>query len=96
MQVLRLVRRSGLAQDDNLICAIFAQDDSEKGGGVRAAQRKIGDVRGGVEVAGLEGHVSRSAVYLVHKGLAGAVQMKGGRIRQASNSKKMDAITRGV
>ena len=26
------------------------------------------DVLGGVQVAGLEGHVSRSAVYLVHKG----------------------------
>jgi hypothetical protein len=30
------------------------------------------------QVAGLEGHVSRSAVYLVHKAWAGAVQMNGG------------------
>ena len=37
--------------------------------GMGAAQGGIGDVRGGVEVAGLEGHVSRSAVYLVHTGL---------------------------
>jgi hypothetical protein len=29
----------------------------------------LGDVLGGVQVAGLEGHSSRSAVYLVHKGL---------------------------
>jgi hypothetical protein len=29
----------------------------------------ITDVHEGVQVAGLEGHVSRSAVYLVHKGL---------------------------
>ena len=34
-----------------------------------AAQGRIRDVRGGVEVAELEGHVSRSAVYLVHTGL---------------------------
>jgi hypothetical protein len=44
---------------------------------MREAQGEIGDVHGGVEVAGLEGHVSRSAVYLVHKA-AGAVQMRGG------------------
>ena len=44
---------------------------------MREAQGKIGDVHEGVEVAGLEGHVSRSAVYLVHKA-TGAVQMKGG------------------
>jgi len=62
---------------------------------MKTAYRGIRDVREGVEVAGLEGHVSRSVVYLVHKA-AGAVQMKGGRIRQASNTKKMDAITRGV
>jgi hypothetical protein len=36
---------------------------------MREAQGKIGDVHEGVEVAGLEGHVSRSAVYLVHTGL---------------------------
>ncbi len=42
------------------------------------AQGSIGDVLGGVQVAGLEGHVSRSAVYLVHKAWAGAVQMNGG------------------
>jgi hypothetical protein len=32
------------------------------------AQKGIGDVLGGVQVAELEGHVSRSAVYLIHKG----------------------------
>jgi hypothetical protein len=36
---------------------------------MRGAQRGIEDVRQGVRVAGLEGHVSRSAVYLVHTGL---------------------------
>jgi hypothetical protein len=32
------------------------------------AQGEIGGVLRGVQVAGLEGHVSRSAVYLIHKG----------------------------
>ena len=34
---------------------------------IRIAQGEIGGVLRGVQVAGLEGHVSRSAVYLVHK-----------------------------
>ena len=33
------------------------------------AQKMPGDVARGVHVAGLEGHKSRSAVYLIHKGL---------------------------
>ena len=33
------------------------------------AQKIPGDVARGVHVAGLEGHKSRSAVYLIHKGL---------------------------
>ena len=36
-------------------------------GGVRQAQGRLGGVLKGVQVAELEGHVSRSAVYLVHK-----------------------------
>jgi hypothetical protein len=36
---------------------------------MRGAQGPHGDVLGGVQVAELEGHVSRFAVYLVHKGL---------------------------
>ena len=36
------------------------------------------DVLGGVQVAGLEGHVSRSAIYLIHKVRAGAVQINDG------------------
>jgi hypothetical protein len=35
---------------------------------MREAQGQRGDVFWGVQVAGLEGHVSRSAVYLIHKG----------------------------
>jgi hypothetical protein len=35
---------------------------------MRGAQGKYGGVLEGVQVAELEGHVSRSAVYLVHKG----------------------------
>ena len=74
----------GIAQEDRLI-----------GGGMRLGQGNHGDVLGGVRVAGLEGHVSRSAVYLVHKGLnrnglkpggsrAGAARMEGGCVRRAS------------
>jgi hypothetical protein len=36
---------------------------------MRMGQGNLGNVREGVQVAGLEGHVSRSAVCLVHKGL---------------------------
>jgi hypothetical protein len=39
---------------------------SEPEGGMREAQGQLGGVLEGVQVAGLEGHVSRSAVYLVH------------------------------
>ena len=35
---------------------------------MREAQGQRGDVFEGVQVAGLDGHVSRSAVYLIHKG----------------------------
>jgi hypothetical protein len=35
----------------------------------REGQGNHGDVAGGVQVAELEGHMSRSAVYLIHKGL---------------------------
>ena len=63
---------------------------------MREAQGKIADVHEGVQVAGLEGHVSRSAVYLVHKGL-GRRRADGWRMNpQASIAKKSDAITRGV
>jgi hypothetical protein len=34
---------------------------------IRIAQGGIGGVLRGVQVAGLEGHVSRSAVYLIHR-----------------------------
>jgi len=34
---------------------------------MRAAQNGREDTLGGVHVAGLEGHVSRSAFYLIHK-----------------------------
>jgi len=40
--------------------------DSERSEGGRA-QGRLGGVLEGVQVAPLEGHVSRSAVYLVHK-----------------------------
>ncbi len=85
--------------------AAFAQDDKQKrgaqddgawGDGMSAAQGNLGDVLGGVQVAGLEGHRSRSAVYLVHKGLGRRRQVNGRRVRQASIAKKGDAITRGV
>src|ERR1035437_8484278 len=36
---------------------------------MREGQGNHGDVPWGVQVAGLEGHKSRSAVYLIHKGL---------------------------
>ena len=36
---------------------------------MREGQGNHRDVPWGVQVAGLEGHVSRSAVYLIHKGL---------------------------
>jgi hypothetical protein len=39
------------------------------GGGMREGQGHRGDAAGGVRVAGLEGHVCGSAVYLVHKDL---------------------------
>jgi len=42
------------------------------------AQGETMDVLEGVQVAGLEGHVSRSAVYLIHKVRAGALQIKDG------------------
>ena len=35
---------------------------------MREAQGQRWDVFEGVQVAGLDGHVSRSAVYLIHKG----------------------------
>ena len=38
---------------------------------MRTGTETAGDVRGGVQVAGLEGHVSRSAVYLVHEEVSG-------------------------
>jgi hypothetical protein len=47
----------------------FAQDDSAFRCEMGKGQGNHGDVPMGVQVAGLEGHVSRSAVYLIHKGL---------------------------
>lgn len=54
------------------------------------------DAPEGVQVAGLEGHVSRSAVYLIHKGSARRIADQWRMNPQASISKKRDAITAGV
>jgi hypothetical protein len=66
--------------------------------GPREAQQGLGDVLQGVEVAGLEGHESRSAVFLMHLGRswAGAGQINGECVRQASFAQKADAITARV
>jgi hypothetical protein len=42
------------------------------------AQGRLGGVLEGVQMAGWEGHMSRSAVYLIHKVRAGAMQRIGG------------------
>jgi hypothetical protein len=47
----------------------IVQDDSTREGGMSEGQGSLGNVVEGVQVAELEGHRSRSAVYLVHKGL---------------------------
>ncbi len=44
----------------------FAQDDSQFGVWTGRAQGRLGGVVKGVQVAELEGHMSRSAVYLIH------------------------------
>ena len=54
------------------------------------------DAPRGVQVAGLEGHVSRSAVYLIHKGMGRRRAEAGWMNPRASPATKMDAITRGV
>ena len=53
------------------------------------AQGKLRGVLGGVQVAELEGHVSRSAVYLVHKEVRTGARLENSRcFRQASIAKK--------
>ena len=47
--------------------AMGVQNGGRRGDGARLAQGMLGGVLKGVQVAELEGHVSRSAVYLVHK-----------------------------
>src|ERR1035438_6498418 len=47
--------------------ASLVQDDSMFGIRMGEGQGSREDARGGVPVAGLEGHWSRSAVYLVHR-----------------------------
>jgi len=47
-------------------------------------------------VAGLEGHVSRSAVYLIHIWLGRRRAEEGWMNPRASPATKKDAITRGV
>ena len=54
------------------------KDRVEHGWECGSAQGLLGGVRGGVQVAGLEGHVSRSAVYLVHRGLGRRLRMNRG------------------
>lgn len=56
--------------------------------GSSQAQKSRGDVAKGVEVAGLEGHKSRSAVCLVHKGLGQRRADERRNHPQASSGKK--------
>ena len=44
----------------------FSQDDGAGGRGLDAAQKNRAGVREGVRMAGLKGHSSRSAVFLIH------------------------------
>src|ERR1035437_10987953 len=69
---LRLVRarkkarKLGCWKSQRRLFAIYYQNF---GGRTRKGQGNHGDVPWGVQVAGLEGHMSRSAVYLIHKGV---------------------------
>jgi len=69
----------------------------EDGGGARLAQGRLAGVVEGVHVAELEGHVSRSAVSLIHIEVRTGA---GGRLKEVAarrlSLRKRDAITRGV
>ena len=70
---------------------MFGEMTVFEGGGSGAAQGGLGGVRRGVQVAGLEGHVSRSAVYLIHKVWAKGLGRRRGEnreLRRASIAKK--------
>jgi len=63
--------------------------------GAGLGQGRPGGVVEGVHVAELEGHVSRSAVSLIHIEVRTGAGI-GEVFRPASITKKTDAITRGV
>jgi len=75
--------------------AMGVEDGGRRGDGARLAQGRPGGVVEGVHVAELEGHVSRSAVSLIHIEVRTGAGI-GEVFRPASITKKTDAITRGV